>query len=119
MVVIDQKVAFMGGLDIGYGRYDSRQHLLVNPGNDIWPGVDFCNYRVVDITKPQQYQACSIDKKTTPRMPWHDIGVRIVGGSVQDLCRHFIQYWNYVNFQTDMNSRELLMYVGLGDEEIE
>jgi phospholipase D1/2 len=48
-------------------------------------------------------------------MPWHDIGVRLVGGSVSDLCRHFIQYWNYVNFQLDMDDRELLMYVGLGE----
>jgi hypothetical protein len=51
-------------------------------------------------------------------MPWHDIGVRLVGGSVQDLSRHFIQYWNYVNFQMDMNDRELLMYVGMSDEDL-
>lgn len=31
MVVIDQKVAFMGGLDIGYGRFDTNKHLLTNP----------------------------------------------------------------------------------------
>jgi phospholipase D1/2 len=28
MAVVDQKIAFMGGLDIGYGRFDSRSHLL-------------------------------------------------------------------------------------------
>lgn len=55
MVVIDQKIAFMGGLDIGYGRYDNRCHLLVCPDDDIWPGVDFCNYRMVDILEPQKY----------------------------------------------------------------
>ena len=52
-------------------------------------------------------------------MPWHDIGVRLLGNSVQDLCRHFIQYWNYVHLQEDMSNRELLMYVGLGGEEIQ
>jgi len=28
MVIIDQKIAFMGGLDLGYGRYDNKNHLL-------------------------------------------------------------------------------------------
>lgn len=52
-------------------------------------------------------------------MPWHDIGVRLMGGAVQDLSRHFIQFWNHVNFQLSMNDRELLMYVGLNTDEIE
>lgn len=28
MVVVDHKVAFMGGFDIGYGRMDDNQHKL-------------------------------------------------------------------------------------------
>lgn len=38
-------------------------------------------------------------------MPWHDIAVKLVGGVVIDLSRHFVQYWNYVNFQLDMDQR--------------
>ena len=53
MVVIDQKIGFMGGLDIGYGRYDSKKHLLTNDKEDIWPGADFCNYRMTDILEPK------------------------------------------------------------------
>lgn len=30
MVIVDQQVAFMGGLDIGYGRFDSKMHLLTD-----------------------------------------------------------------------------------------
>ena len=30
-VIIDQKVAYMGGIDIGYGRFDTHKHLLANP----------------------------------------------------------------------------------------
>jgi len=30
MVVIDQKIAFLGGLDIGYGRMDDRNHKLTD-----------------------------------------------------------------------------------------
>ena len=28
LVIIDQKIAFMGGLDIGYGRMDNNKHAL-------------------------------------------------------------------------------------------
>jgi len=28
MIIVDQKVAFMGGFDIGYGRMDNSQHNL-------------------------------------------------------------------------------------------
>jgi len=80
--------------------------------------MDYCNYRVADIENPKDFRNCSIDRINIPRMPWHDIGVRLIGGSVSDLSRHFIQYWNYVNFQLSMDDRELLMYVGLGENEI-
>jgi phospholipase D1/2 len=53
MVVVDQKVAFLGGLDLGYGRFDSSQHHLSDPTGELWPGVDYCNYRTTDILKPQ------------------------------------------------------------------
>jgi phospholipase D1/2 len=60
---------------------------------------------MTDILFPQKYTECSINRKTDPRMPWHDIAVKLMGGSVQDLARHFIQYWNYVNLQEDMDDR--------------
>ena len=34
------------------------------------------------------------DRKKTPREPWHDIGLQIIGQPARDLCRHFIQRWN-------------------------
>ena len=105
MIVIDQRIAFMGGLDLGYGRYDNNKHLLTDPKAEIWFGADYCNYRTSDILEPQKYASCSIERKHTPRMPWHDIGVKLAGGSVQDLARHFIQYWNYVNLQDNMDDR--------------
>lgn len=95
----------MGGLDIGYGRWDDREHRLNDEKEQFWSGVDYCNYRMTDILKPKNYQTSSINRTFTPRMPWHDIGVRIKGTSVLDLSRHFVQYWNYVNFQLHMNER--------------
>jgi len=53
MVIIDQKIAFVGGLDIGYGRWDDCKHRLTDPNEEIWPGLDYCNYRKTDILKPQ------------------------------------------------------------------
>jgi len=41
-----------------------------------------------------------------------------MGASVSDLARHFIQYWNYANAQLSMDSRELLMYAGLGQKDL-
>lgn len=32
-VVVDQELAFVGGLDLCYGRYDDRSHLLTDLGN--------------------------------------------------------------------------------------
>lgn len=32
-------------------------------------------------------------------MPWHDIGIKLVGDAVIDLARHFIQYWYFVDNQ--------------------
>ena len=85
----------------------------------MWRGVDYCNYRMTDILKPKNYKSSSIDRNFHPRMPWHDIGVRIRGGSVLDLSRHFVQYWNYVNFQLNMDDRELLVYAGINEEMLE
>ena len=79
----------------------------------MWKGADFCNFRLSDIYTPRKFQVSNIDKKSQPRMPWHDICVKIEGGSVHDLTRHFIQYWNFVNFQTKLDDRELLMHAGI------
>jgi phospholipase D1/2 len=44
MCVIDETIAFMGGLDACFGRWDTPQHVLVDDGGDdsnnhIWPGL--------------------------------------------------------------------------------
>lgn len=31
LVIVDQLVAFMGGLDLGYGRFDTPAHSLIDP----------------------------------------------------------------------------------------
>lgn len=46
-----------------------------------------------DLTKPANDL---IDRQHHPRMPWHDVGVQLVGQPARDLCRHFIQRWNFL-----------------------
>ncbi len=35
-----------------------------------------------------------IDRKVSPRMPWHDEALVVTGEAARDCARHFIQRWN-------------------------
>ncbi|SGY80044.1 BQ5605_C008g05292 [Microbotryum silenes-dioicae] len=116
MCVIDETIGFMGGLDLCFGRWDTPGHVLTDEqpnvvfdpelsksadaearaGSQIWPGKDYSNSRVLDfhtLTKPEEDM---YDRGKVPRQPWHDIGLQIIGQPARDLCRHFIQRWNYL-----------------------
>jgi phospholipase D1/2 len=95
MCVIDEAIAFMGGLDMCFGRWDTAQHVLVDDGDMtgpegseyVWPGMscsaqtclsnnvvrsgkDYSNERVVEfhtLNKPEQDM---YDRTKVPRMPW-------------------------------------------------
>jgi phosphatidylserine/phosphatidylglycerophosphate/cardiolipin synthase-like enzyme len=46
IVVIDEEIAFVGGLDLCLGRYDSSKHSLADDLESIdeeWPGMDYSN----------------------------------------------------------------------------
>ncbi len=36
----------------------------------------------------------NIDRRTVPRMPWHDEALVVFGKVARDVARHFIQRWN-------------------------
>lgn len=42
------------------------------------------------------WQRDTINRETTPRMPWHDLAVMIVGKAAFDVSLHFIELWNHV-----------------------
>uniref|UniRef100_A0A668AK58 phospholipase D n=1 Tax=Myripristis murdjan TaxID=586833 RepID=A0A668AK58_9TELE len=117
-VVIDQSLAFLGGIDLAYGRWDDSQHRLTDVGsvrrspqpnavqdsNDnnelcgearFWHGKDYCNFILKDWVKLNKPFDDFIDRYKTPRMPWHDIGVAVQGKAARDVARHFIQRWNF------------------------
>ena len=131
IVVIDQKYGFLGGLDLCFGRMDNGNHYLHDPNyarkteddEEFFPGIDFTNSRIKDFYQVKEYATCRIDKLAMPRMPWHDIAVMVEGDPVVDLCRHFIQYWNFAKY--DLNpakkAQNMLMtknidYEPMGDD---
>ncbi|KNZ80910.1 hypothetical protein J132_03610 [Termitomyces sp. J132] len=101
LCVIDQAIAFMGGLDLCFGRWDTPQHVLVDDteGTDqpeIWPGKDYSNPRITDFHTLNKPEEDMYDRTKVPRMPWHDVGMQVVGQPARDLARHFVQRWNYL-----------------------
>ncbi|RMZ82286.1 hypothetical protein DV738_g1870, partial [Chaetothyriales sp. CBS 135597] len=109
--IVDHTLAFVGGIDLCFGRWDTPQHTLIDdkptgfasaaePKDadhcQLWPGKDYSNPRIQDfyaLNKPYEEM---YDRSKIPRMPWHDIGMQVVGQPARDLTRHFVQRWNYI-----------------------
>ncbi|NXK37770.1 PLD2 Phospholipase, partial [Piprites chloris] len=121
LVIVDQSVAFVGGIDLAYGRWDDDEHRLTDVGSvkrmtavksvstanlavsvgellgetRFWHGKDYCNFVFKDWVQLDKPFADFIDRYTTPRMPWHDISSVVHGKAARDIARHFIQRWNF------------------------
>ncbi|KAI9671919.1 MAG: Phospholipase D1 [Caeruleum heppii] len=111
LCVVDHTVAFVGGLDLCFGRWDTPQHAvnddkptgfeLSDTPKDadhcqLWPGKDYSNPRVQDFYSLDKPYEEMYDRTQVPRMPWHDISMQVVGQPARDLTRHFVQRWNYI-----------------------
>ena len=98
IVVIDQKIAFVGGIDIALMRYDDSNHVLSdgnNGQNGLWKYNDYQNIRVVDFHAVEKNQTDVIDRKYVPRQPWRDVACQIFGAAATDIGRHFIERWSH------------------------
>ncbi|KAI5805847.1 hypothetical protein EDC01DRAFT_268193 [Geopyxis carbonaria] len=111
ILIVDHMIAFVGGIDLCFGRWDTPQHAVVDnkpsgfeegstnydPENfQLWPGKDYSNPRVQDFYNLDKPYEDMYDREKVPRMPWHDIHMQIVGQPARDLTRHFVQRWNYL-----------------------
>ncbi|CAF4362888.1 unnamed protein product, partial [Rotaria sp. Silwood2] len=78
----------------------STTHQLGLQGSSkLWFGKDYANFLLRDFRNLDQPFQDQIDRNTTPRMPWHDIGAFVYGACARDLARHFIERWNFVKRQ--------------------
>lgn len=99
-IVIDYAMAFIGGLDLCFGRWDANHHALsdVHPegvSEEVWPGQDFNNNRVMDFKKVEDWQQNELSKADYGRMPWHDVSMAVIGPCVYDIAEHFVLRWNF------------------------
>ena len=109
--IVDHIIAFVGGIDLCFGRWDTPQHTVVDdkltgfelsdmPKDadhcQLWPGKDYSNPRVQDFYALDKPYEEMYDRSKVPRMPWHDISMQVVGQPARDLTRHFVQRWNYI-----------------------
>ncbi|CAG8454479.1 1850_t:CDS:10 [Ambispora gerdemannii] len=88
--VVDRHIAFIGGLDLCFGRYDTNEHQLADyhPHSnlmEIWPGQDYSNPRIKDFA------------------------------DVQDVAKHFIERWNFIKKEKAENRPEVKVLVYKSD----
>jgi phospholipase D1/2 len=99
-LVIDYQTAFIGGLDLCYGRWDTHQHSMsdIHPSgieNEVWPGQDYNNNRIMDFHSVEDWNQNQLSKAEYGRMPWHDVGMGLIGEAVYDIAEHFVLRWNF------------------------
>ncbi|XP_037125553.1 phospholipase D1 isoform X2 [Syngnathus acus] len=125
MVAIDQTVAFVGGIDLAFGRWDDSQYRLTDLGSTdtaekengsaspkasdkptrelvdltgntkLWLGKDYSNFIKKDWVQLDRPFEDNIDRTKVPRMPWRDLSAALHGKAARDVARHFIQRWNF------------------------
>ena len=117
LCLIDGRTAFMGGLDLCFGRWDTNQHPIAdahpsNLDNIVFPGQDFNNARVADFQDVAHPDKNILNRKTSSRMGWSDISISLHGPVVEDLQEHFVQRWNFI-YNEKYNVREDKRYTRL------
>ena len=94
-------LAFLGGLDITDGRYDSPEFPLFSTIKTLHEG-DF-------------YQNCTpgASSDSGPRQPWHDIHCRLEGPAAHHVLQNFMERW------TNQNPNQADSLLGLEDLDLE
>jgi phospholipase D1/2 len=101
LCLVDGKIAFMGGLDLCFGRWDSNSHPIADAHpTDInlalFPGQDYNNARVYDFADVSKYDMNKLNRTISSRMGWSDLSICLEGPMVEDLKAHFVQRWNFI-----------------------
>lgn len=109
LCLVDGLVAFMGGIDLCYGRWDTNQHSIADarPGDlnqIVFPGQDYNNARILDFADVVHWDQNKLDRRYNSRMGWSDLSISLTGPVVEDLKQHFAQRWNFI-FREKYNSK--------------
>lgn len=110
LVVVDDEISFLGGLDLSIGRWDvhGRYYMFdedeeVFKGYDYWSQFNAKEHQNLIRTVPFQdgiqvvndpSKVSFLDRSREIRTPWHDIACRLVGDATYDVASHFIERWN-------------------------
>lgn len=101
LCIIDGKMAFMGGLDLCFGRWDTNSHPIADAHPSdlediIWPGQDFNNDRYYDFSDVKNWDQNKLDRTKYSRMGWSDLSICIQGHVLEDIRAHFVERWNFI-----------------------
>ena len=134
VVVVDRSVAFVGGIDLCFGRWDTHSHLLTDPfaphpcvleSDECaripkksrvqyaqWVGKDYGNTFLHGTrTNLDEPMKDDVDRSKDPRLPWHDVACSVSGPPALDVATHFIQRYKYLKphygFQDILPNTEL------------
>jgi phospholipase D1/2 len=124
-IVIDYDLAFIGGLDLCFGRWDTKQHPLADAHpsgvqNEVFPGQDFNNNRIMDFHTVEDWKQNELSKLDYGRMPWHDVAMGVIGPCIYDIAEHFVLRWNFCKrdkYKRDEEYDWLTMTGRTGDNE--
>lgn len=118
--MIDQRIGYLGGLDLCLGRFDTDEYRICEPTKGrkflltavtYFPGADYNNVRVRDFVQGRKFEESLVDKDNVPRMPWRDIHVRLEGDVIKDMSRSFIQYWSFMH--SDFTKQKTAQVIGV------
>lgn len=114
LCLVDGRTAFMGGLDLCYGRWDTNDHPIADChpsdlNNIVFPGQDFNNARIMDFQDVPHWENNKLSRKDSSRMGWSDVSVSVHGSVVEDLQQHFVERWNFI-FNEKYNVRKDVRY---------
>ncbi|MEY4763523.1 MAG: hypothetical protein RI907_196 [Pseudomonadota bacterium] len=105
-IVVDGKVAILGGIDLTYGRWETPNFdVVIDPAlhviNDMYNpcmaamrGVSPDERKLIDEFDFAKPYGSLLEEGCTPRMPWQDVQVRFEGPAAVDVFRNFSRRWN-------------------------
>ncbi|KAM3506697.1 hypothetical protein MY10362_002225 [Beauveria mimosiformis] len=80
LLIVDETLCFMGGLDLCFGRWDTNSHPIADahPGDldaIIFPGQDYNNARILDFANVDDWSQNKLDRTQNSRMGWSDVAL--------------------------------------------